>query len=267
MGPTPAWMGSPKITPGMEDEWAEMLASLVYYAKVTRGLQFNLLGPANEVDWDGIEGPQVTADQYVLLLHKLAVKLDALGLTDIRLVGPDTAQAGVGVNDYFPALMSDPVIMAKMAHLSFHNYGDQSANADAVIKASAYPTKDFWVTEAGMGIDYYGPERLMMQIKNGATSAGVWDARAVQPYQPRRADDRSRRRRGSHGRCPTRSSSSSSSRRRAQRIGTSPQSVVAIAFYNPSSGQITIVGHNQTGSRNMRISLANLPAVGAMQLP
>ena len=54
----------------------------------------------------------------------------------------------------------------------------------------------------------------------------------------------------------------------AQRIGTSgPQSnLVAIAFYNPSSGQITIVGHNQTGSRNMRISLANLPAVGAMQL-
>jgi hypothetical protein len=42
---------------------------MVYYGRVTQGLQFSMLAPMNETDWDGIEGPQVASAQYVRLLH------------------------------------------------------------------------------------------------------------------------------------------------------------------------------------------------------
>ncbi|OLB63304.1 MAG: hypothetical protein AUI11_01930, partial [Acidobacteria bacterium 13_2_20CM_2_66_4] len=271
MGPGPAWMGAPKITAGLEDEWVEMIASLVYYARVTRNLQFTSLGPANEVDWDGIEGPQVDQFQYALLLHKLAVKLDALGLSDIQFVGPDTAQVGVGVNSYFPQLLADPIVMAKIQHFGLHNYADLSANADGVIKASAYPTRDFWMTEAGMGNDYYGPDHLITQMKNGAASAGVWDA-YTSVYNHRANDGNPMldlvnnawvRRQSFYGFKQLFKFAQPG----AQRIGatTSTANLLAVAFNNPSSGQVTVVGHNQTGSRTLKIALSNLPVTGTMQ--
>src|SRR5262249_37179988 len=92
-GPGPDWMGGYDLTPGMEDEWAEMVASLVIYARTNRHLQFTLLAPNNEPDSDN-EGMHVqSAAQYVTSLHKLAQLLDANRMTDIRFVGPDTALA------------------------------------------------------------------------------------------------------------------------------------------------------------------------------
>ena len=272
MGPGPAWMGAPKITVALEDEWVEMIASLVYYAKVTRNLQFTLLAPTNEVDWDGIEGPQVDEFQYARLLHKLSVKLDGLGLTDIRFVGPDTAQVTVGVNNYFPQLMADPVVMAKIQHFGLHNYADLSGNADAVIKASAFPTRDFWMTEAGMGNDYYGPDHLLSQMKNGASSAGVWDA-YTSVYNHRANDGNPMIDLVNTTWVPRQSFFGFKqlfkfAQPGATRIGatTSTTNLLAVAFYNQSTGQVTVVGHNQTGSRTLKISLANLPVSGTMQL-
>ena len=43
----------------MEDEWVEMMATLLYYARNTENVQFDLVDPINEPDWDGFEGPQV----------------------------------------------------------------------------------------------------------------------------------------------------------------------------------------------------------------
>src|SRR5262249_16550597 len=46
----------------------------------------------------------------------------------------------------------------------------------------------------------------------------------------------------------------------------STTNLLTVAFYNPSSGQVTVVGHNQTGSRTLKIALTNLPVTGSMQL-
>jgi hypothetical protein len=112
----------------------------------------------------------------------------------------------------------------------------------------------------------------MMQIKNGATSAGVWDA-YTSVYNHRVNDGAPMLDLVGGVWVPRQSFYSFKqlfkfAQPGARRIGTSgPQTnLVAVAFYNASSGQVTIVGHNQTGSRNMKISLANVPAVGAMQL-
>ena len=271
MGPGPAWMGAPHITAGLEDEWAETIASLVYYAKVTRGLQFTLLGPANEVDWDGIEGPQVDQWQYALLLHKLAQKLDAIGLSDIRFVGPDTADINSGVNAYLPQLLADSVVMAKLQHFGFHNYADVAGGADAAIKGSAYPNRDYWVTEAGFGNDYYGPDHLMTQMKNGAASAGVWDAyTSAYNHRPNDGDPMIDLMSGTWVPEPSFYAFKQLfkfAQPGATRIGAtgSASNLLALAFQNVATGQITVVGHNQTGGRTLKIAFSNLPVMSALQ--
>ena len=79
MGPVASWMGGSHIAPAAEDEWVEMIASLVYYARTTRNLQFGLLSPMNEPDWDGIEGPQVDQWQYVASCRSFSRSLTVLG--------------------------------------------------------------------------------------------------------------------------------------------------------------------------------------------
>src|SRR5207249_4975230 len=116
MGRVPTWMGGSVITAAMEDEWVETMSTLVSYARNTEHVQFTLLDPINEPDWDGIEGPQVDQWQYTRLLNKLSVKLDSLGLSDLRFVGPNTASIDTGVNTYMPTMMADPVIMSKLDH-------------------------------------------------------------------------------------------------------------------------------------------------------
>jgi hypothetical protein len=79
-------------------------------------------------------------------MKKLAQRLDALGLDSVRLVGQDTAALAGGVNGYMSEMMRDPVVMAKVDHVGFHNYAGDSGGADAAIKGSAYPTRNFWIT-------------------------------------------------------------------------------------------------------------------------
>ena len=49
-GGGPSWMGGNTLSPGYEAEWAEMIASLLIYARNTQHLQFSLVGPGNEED-------------------------------------------------------------------------------------------------------------------------------------------------------------------------------------------------------------------------
>jgi hypothetical protein len=169
MGPVASWMGDSHIAPAAEDEWVEMISSLVYCARTTRNLQFGLLSPMNEPDWDAIEGPQVDQWQYVHLMQKLFQKLDALGLSSIRLVGPDTASADAGVQGYFPEMVANPALMAKLAYFGLHNYAGYIAHAEAAIQSSAYPGKNFWMTEVTTIWD------TLPEIAQGAAATIVWD--------------------------------------------------------------------------------------------
>lgn len=147
MGGVPEWMGGNHIDAASEDQWVRMIASMVSYGRNVRKLDFALLGPMNETDWNGIEGPQVQPDQYVRLLHKLVVRLDQLGLADIRLVGPDTASAAKASSEYLQALDADPLVMARMAHFGIHSYDGNSGGALDALAKSSHPGMDYWVTE------------------------------------------------------------------------------------------------------------------------
>ncbi len=147
MGAVPDWMGGSRIDADTEDEWVETFASLVYYGRVYRHLRIDLLGPMNEPDWNGVEGPQVGAQQYVRLLHKLAVRLDELGLGSTKLVGPDTASASIAASSYYPAMTADPVVMDHLAAVAIHDYSGSVGGIDGAIADSAFPSMRYWVTE------------------------------------------------------------------------------------------------------------------------
>jgi hypothetical protein len=266
MGPTPSWMGSPALKAGYEEEWAEMIAALIYYARATRNLQFTQVGPANEVDWNGIEGPQIGSAQYTTALHKLAQKLDSIGLSDIRLVAPDTAEIGNGTTNYLWSLLSDNVVMAKISHFGFHNYYGSTGSADTEIKISSYPDRNFWMTEGSFGNDYYGPDHMMDLIKGGAASAGVWDA-YESDYNHMPNDSYPMIDHSGYGVWTPNVNYYAYKqlfkfvRPGATRIADtiSASGLYAVAFYNLTSGQVTVVGHNSGGDRNLRIFFSNLP--------
>jgi O-glycosyl hydrolase len=147
MGVVPDWMGGTIVKEEAEDEWVEMISSLVYYAVKVRNAQIQLLSPLNETDIGSPEGPSVRPLQYVRLLKKLIARLETLGLNEIGIVAPDTASIDEARSAYFPALMSDKGVMAKIAHFGVHNYNGHSGNIARTIERSAYPDRSFWLTE------------------------------------------------------------------------------------------------------------------------
>jgi O-glycosyl hydrolase len=191
MGEVPPWMGRSVINASAEDEWVEMITSMLVYARNTKGLRIDYLSPMNEQDLGSPEGPSVNATQYVRLMNKLRVRMDTLGLGDIRFYGAETAYIDRGVNDYLPAILADANLMSRVAGFALHNYGGSSGGAAARIQGSAYPDRPFVMTEfsAGCaGCDNGAPQPtdyefarnsglyLMNHLSDGAGGALIYDA-------------------------------------------------------------------------------------------
>ena len=280
MGPVPGWMGRSQINPAAEDEWVEMIASLVYYARVTRGLQFGMLAPMNEPDHDGIEGPQVAAGQYVRLLRKLSRRLDALDLSELRVVGPDTASISAGVGIYMTQMMSDRAVMAKVDHFGFHSYAGDTGGADVAIRNSSYPTRNFWMTEVTNIGD------ALPALGQNASAYLVWDA-YDSVYNHAILAGRGTTAPNDVGNGPPLLSYNSVSRtyaprkafwehahvfrfidpgsRRIAATASSP-TLTLYAFRHAATGRLTIVGRNTSeSSLTINGTLSNLPAVFAFE--
>jgi hypothetical protein len=170
--------------------------------------------------------------------------------------------------------------MATLAHFGLHNYAGYTASAKQAIKASAYPRKNFWITEVSNIWDAFS------QIAQGATATLVWDGydsvyrhailagrgdippndagngpallaydTATGLYTPRKAffEHAQLFRHVPPG------------ARRIAAVDSSAQLRVC-AFYHPNTQQLTIVGRNAgAGSRTIAGSLVNLPAVSSFQ--
>ena len=145
MGWTPKWLGgsgkygsSSHITSGKEGKWATMVASLVYYGRVVKKLDFKLIAPLNEQDWNCLEGPCLSPSQYAVALRALITELNTMKLTDIRLVASDTA----GLPDnYINVIKKNGAIAGKVAHIGLHGYGG------SISPGPQYPVSKYWITE------------------------------------------------------------------------------------------------------------------------
>lgn len=155
-----SWMGSTlySIDPAKEDELVETIAALLYYARHTAKVQFTLVSPMNETDIvsdtkgakhpNGIvEGPDMPdAIQFTRVIKKLAEKLDAIGMSDIRFVAPDAA-GGALFSKCLDEMVKDSYLMGKITCWGVHQYGKDSGNYRNIVNKPANPNKSFWVTE------------------------------------------------------------------------------------------------------------------------
>ena len=289
----PAWLGGQTLTAGKEDEWAEMVASLLVYARGNRHLQFTQVAPNNEPDY-GEQGIVISsAAQYVTTLRKLAQLLDTNGLSDLRLIGPDRA---TGNTAWMPEMLNDPVVMAKLAHFGVHSYsgaGSGSIGVYNLINGSAYPDRRFWVTEFNMwcascigtngnDADSWAYSRgtaqyLFDHLAIGASAGIVWEG--FDSYYPHdgfwdffglfRVNNTNAtpltftRRKNFY----TLAQVTKFVRPGAQRInlGGSTSPFTLLAFYHRDRGQFTLTGINPSGATALTGTLTSLPTIPSLE--
>jgi O-glycosyl hydrolase len=292
MGRLPSWMGDSIVKPGYEDEYVELLVSFLYYAKNTRHLQIGLFGPMNEPDIRK-EGPTVGAKQYAVILRKLVDRMETLGLGDIKIVVPDVAGMNNGINEYLPAIMADPVIMSKLAHVGLHSYGGYYAPASEFLKLSAYPTTSLWMTECNAwrdGLDdgkigvydykYAGDcvNYLIDLIKNGASACLLWEGYdsyyehhkpslfsywGILGYDPVTKTFTPRK----HFYAVSQISKYLTPGSWQIGVSDTPKELPLIAFYDPVSCRITIAGINKKEAEvTLKGTLANLPLIKNLEM-
>ncbi len=180
--PAKSWMGNLNfsINPSMEDEFVEMIAALLFYARNIEKINFKLVSPMNETDIisstkspehpDGIvEGPNIPdAIQFVRILKKLSEKLDRIGMGDIRFVAPDAASDKL-FNACFDEMVKDPYLLGKLSAWGIHQYGKDAANYLNTINNYLNPVKTYWVTETA------GIKNLLGQLDDSAAAYLFWD--------------------------------------------------------------------------------------------
>jgi O-glycosyl hydrolase len=180
--PKKSWMGGTdySISPAMEDEFVESIAALLYYARNTAKIQFTLVSPMNETDvisrsksadhLDGIvEGPNMPdAVQFVRVIKKLAKKLDAVGMSDIRFITPDAAGDHLFAS-CLNEMIKDSYLIGKIAHWGVHDYGNNAKNYYRIVNNPSNPNKSYWITETA-GID-----NLFGQLDDNSKAIIFWD--------------------------------------------------------------------------------------------
>jgi O-glycosyl hydrolase len=291
MGCPPRWMGDCAIDPISEDHYVKMEASLLYYARVVKHLRIDVFSPMNEEDHGSPEGPAVSADQYVRILDKLSGQLTALGLGDMQLLGPDTASVDAAVSAYIPAMLSDQTLMPRITHFGLHNYGGASGGAASVIVHSAYPNRTLWMTEYSAwcdGCDSGAPnpnnwdfavgtlDHLFNFIEQGASSALVYDGydsyyehHGSMGYWGLLSYDPAKRTYTPLKRFYTLAQVFKFARPGMIRIGaeSSHGAQRLLAFANPQTGALTIVGHNRSSTaESLHVTLVHIPFVSRLAL-
>ena len=164
MGPVPDWMlddhwAPPKhkvcqtgsqqraLKPAMYDEFAEMVVSMVMYARNKAGIDFEYFSPFNETDCYPPEGPRIDPEEAPKVLAAVARRLKKEGLGDVRLTPADQA---IITNDYITPILADPELMKQVGAFTLHTYGGNSVGPQVErVHGSRYPNTPVWLTEYG----------------------------------------------------------------------------------------------------------------------
>ncbi|MDZ7604662.1 MAG: hypothetical protein U5K79_03530 [Cyclobacteriaceae bacterium] len=177
-----SWMGDTThiISPEKEDEFVETITALLYYARYKANIQFTLVSPMNETDIismtkdkdhpNGIvEGPNMPDPiQFTRILKSLAVKLDAIGMSDIRFIAPDAAGDALFIA-ILDEMVKDNYLMGKLVHWGVHDYGNDADNYMKIVSWAKNPNKSYWVTETAAIANIFG------QLDDNAAAFIFWD--------------------------------------------------------------------------------------------
>src|SRR5205085_9984558 len=105
--------------------------------------------------------------QYTRLLQKLSVRLDAMGLSDIRFVGPSAASIDSPGAAYIQAMRANSTVMSKVDHFAIHNYGGSVGVMPAAVQGSG---RNIWMTETAKTVNAWS------FIGQNMNSVQIWDA-------------------------------------------------------------------------------------------
>jgi O-glycosyl hydrolase len=204
-GAAPGWMGGTKLYPGTEAEYAEMMASMVYYGQKRRSpaIQFSMLSPINETTCGGGEAPVMTANQLGTIFSNIATHFINDGIANVTLIGPDDCG---GWPSSFHAMITNSITMSKLTHFGGHSYGNSTSQSRGLIdsvKNSPYPDREVIMTEVNAickdcdngaynsdyGFNNYaGPayKYVLQHLNVGVTGIQIWEGYDSRYHHPNR---------------------------------------------------------------------------------
>lgn len=294
MGWTSTWMGGSGqynvvsyINSSNNTDIATMIASLVYYGRVVKQLDFSLLSPFNEADWNGLEGPILSATQYGAIAGNIISELNLMGQTDVMLIGPDTASSP---GSYIDVLQGLSAVYPRLAHFGFHSYATGGVSADS------HTGRTQWLDETSAwcsGCDNNAlvadewsfardqSDYLLADLANGFTAVLTWEGFDTFYYHHNSystwgqvgctqggsscgtSDSAGTRAYALRKRGYTTAILNNGIRPGMAKIGvTKSLSFPILAFYNSTTGEISILGHNTgTSAATINGKLSSLPSV------
>jgi O-glycosyl hydrolase len=206
-GAASGWMGGTKLNQGAEAEYAEMMASMVYYGQKRRipTIQFSRLSPINETTCGGSEAPVMSPNQLGTIFSDIATHLINDGINSVTLIGPDDC---AGWPSSFHAMITNKITMSKLKFFGGHQYGNSTSTSQGLldsVKNSAYPDKGVIMTEAnevcnGFKCDggiynpdygfikYAGPayKDILQHLNVGVNGIQIWEGYDSRYHHPNR---------------------------------------------------------------------------------
>jgi O-glycosyl hydrolase len=204
-GAAPAWIGGTKLYQGAEAEYAEMLASMVFYGIKRRApaLNFTMLSPVNETGCFGLEAPVMTTNQLGTIFTDIATHFINDCISGVTLTGPDDCYNSFNIQ----ALLTSSATMSKLKCFGGHEYGDNTSRSEELIYAvrnSDYPDREVIMSEVNAicyGCDggeynsdygfnnYAGPayKYVLKHLNVGVTGIQLWEGYDSQYHHPNRS--------------------------------------------------------------------------------
>ena len=204
-GAEPFFNVSGRIPPGLGkdgsnrltdyDGYAEMVVTLLWWAREKEGLKFTLFAPFNEVDLGYPEGPDMEPGDCYPAVKAIVEKMKQSGLGDVKLIVMDDSWIHSG---NLESILDKPDLVPYIYAFGGHTYGDggdqdgdqffgPSSFKKTIEKIEQSPFKGtpLWITEYG-DLDQTGEveylfawkstRRLLKVLNDGAAAALAWDA-------------------------------------------------------------------------------------------
>jgi hypothetical protein len=133
--------------PGDPEEYARAIAEDIRVMREEYGIRITTTGVMNEPDAEYWK--ILPATDYVPLAIALRRELDARGLGDVKIIGPEFASADRVPEEWFDAVAAEPAALAAFDALGTHSY-NMAATPDLAERVLAHG-KQYWMTEAGGG--------------------------------------------------------------------------------------------------------------------
>ena len=198
-GKTPTAFGS-NNTLSDYTGYAEMVVTMLDWARNKEGLTFSLFSPFNETDFGAPEGPKIINGSITTAIQAVITKLQEHGLNDIKLDVMDDLNIAQNNLDRISLILNSASVSPFISKFGFHTYwtpeelnlsmSDWWATKTGYgkvydnIKKSSYQNCSVWMSEFGHNeltapewdFLWFSTKRLLKALKENFNAGIYWDA-------------------------------------------------------------------------------------------